>query len=486
MKVAIEKVRNNPYRDMDNYPLDEDHINMLMDNISKSGLWKNIEGRKANGNDEVELAYGHHRIAAARQLGITEVDIMISKMSEDEMIERMITENTTQRGNSTPAILDSVASIIRRLGYILLSNENYEELQQVNNSATQVAELFETLSSFETNKANLLKGHGIGERLINKYNSSLPNKATRQAISQLKETGKFKEILTQVQQRITKETEEAEQLAKKAEAKAEAKIKAEVEAKAKKIEEQIKKAKQLVEQAKIKAEAKVQAEAEATTKKLEEEAKKAKQLAEKAKTKAKADAEIKTEKLKEQKEKAKQAVEAAPKAKVDMKALMMFKQTYQADIFKRMVMQKHSKDGLQIIPMEQHVKLSTLLLNKFKEWNPKKDISTISEEFISSFIMPIFRTGKLNQATVDKEEQKLKWQKNYETRIKNAMADITHGIKMVRKGAQTLNEGFKEHSSMFHDTPGIRLVPKRIGDSINAMQKLKENFEDLLHSKHMI
>jgi len=477
MKVAIEKVRNNPYRDMENYPLDQDHIDMLMDNISKSGLWKNIEGRKANGNGEVELAYGHHRIAAARKLGMTEVDIMTSKMSEDEMIERMITENTTQRGNSTPAILDSVASITRRLAYVLLSNEDYEELQEVKDVRTKVQTCFGNEKSFDTNRGKIIQGLGLGEPLIRRYNISLPEKATKQAISQLKETGKFKEILTQVQQRITEEIEEEERLAKKEEAR----IKAEEETKAKLLAQQIKEA----EEAKIKAKAEAKVQAEIKAKNLAKQAEKQKQLAEEAKTKAKVKVKIKQKKSKKQKEKAKQAVKAAPEAKVDMKALMMFKQTYQADAFKRMVITKHSKEGPQIIPMEQHVKLATLLLNKFKEWN-KKDISTISEEFITRFIQPIFRTGKLNQAIVDKEEQKLKWQKNKEKRVKDAVDETIRCVKSIRKQAQTLNELFKENPLIFHGVPNIKYTAKRVGDAIDGLQKLKKNFEDLVKSEYVM
>lgn len=93
MKVKIKDLEPNPYRDIENYPIDEDKVTALIDSIGQTGFWDNILARKKDG--KFQLAYGHHRLAALKQVfhPTHEVDIPIKDLPDAIMIQVMANEN---------------------------------------------------------------------------------------------------------------------------------------------------------------------------------------------------------------------------------------------------------------------------------------------------------------------------------------------------------------------------------------------------------
>jgi len=196
MKVNVKDIDSNPYRNFDKYPIDQDHVDMLKATISRSGMWNNLEARKGE-NGSYQLAYGHHRIEAAKQLGMESINLNIVKLGEDGMIDRMVTENTTQRGYTTPAIYDSVRAIMKRLAYILLAND-------ADSLSTNVDKhLFKKEGSFEKCKGRMQSGEGMGERIIRRYNDSLSLREIRDAIAAMKSTGEVKALMKEVTEQIS-------------------------------------------------------------------------------------------------------------------------------------------------------------------------------------------------------------------------------------------------------------------------------------------
>ena len=49
MKVQIKQLEPNPYRDMNNYPMDEAKVKSLIGSIQQTGFWDNILARKKDG-----------------------------------------------------------------------------------------------------------------------------------------------------------------------------------------------------------------------------------------------------------------------------------------------------------------------------------------------------------------------------------------------------------------------------------------------------
>lgn len=93
MKVKIKDLRPNPFRDSEHYPIDQEKVESLKRSINKTGFWDNILARKTNGT--IEIAYGHHRLEALKQIYKLDdqVDIPIKDISDDDMLRIMLLEN---------------------------------------------------------------------------------------------------------------------------------------------------------------------------------------------------------------------------------------------------------------------------------------------------------------------------------------------------------------------------------------------------------
>jgi len=98
VKIKVTDLEPNPYRDIKNYPFDEQRIKDLMDAIDNSFFWPHLIGRRHKG--KVQIAFGHHRIEAAKRLKIKEIEMTIMPLTDGQMIQYMAQENI---GNNTDA-----------------------------------------------------------------------------------------------------------------------------------------------------------------------------------------------------------------------------------------------------------------------------------------------------------------------------------------------------------------------------------------------
>jgi ParB/RepB/Spo0J family partition protein len=93
LKVMLKDIEQNPFRDFKVYPLNEERIERLINSIKETGFWDNIIGRKKG--DKVEIAYGHHRVAALRRIYADkkEIEIIVRDFTDEEMLKIMGGEN---------------------------------------------------------------------------------------------------------------------------------------------------------------------------------------------------------------------------------------------------------------------------------------------------------------------------------------------------------------------------------------------------------
>lgn len=114
MRIQIGKLRKNPYRDFDLYPLDDEQIVRLSQSMTRVGMFPGISARPdPTEKGFYQIAAGHHRSAAAELAGLTEVEVNVENYSDEQMVEVMALENLAQRGYSASAILDAVAAYSR-------------------------------------------------------------------------------------------------------------------------------------------------------------------------------------------------------------------------------------------------------------------------------------------------------------------------------------------------------------------------------------
>jgi len=131
MKVQIKDLYPNPYRDMDNYPINREKVETLKASIKQTGFWDNIVAREVDG--KVQIAYGHHRLTALREAlpWETEVDIPIKPLSDSVMIQIMANENM-QEYSTSPATIDETVKVARQFLF-----DNPEVLSGVFNGTPQ-------------------------------------------------------------------------------------------------------------------------------------------------------------------------------------------------------------------------------------------------------------------------------------------------------------------------------------------------------------
>ena len=90
-QVRLSSLHHNPHRQMDNYPLIQSKIDTLCRSIEDVGLWEGIIARPAKSG--YQIAFGHHRVAAAKQAGLTTVSIIVRDLSDEQMLQFMGREN---------------------------------------------------------------------------------------------------------------------------------------------------------------------------------------------------------------------------------------------------------------------------------------------------------------------------------------------------------------------------------------------------------
>lgn len=106
MKVKVKDLRANPFRQIDKYPIIYDKVEKLKNSIAETSFWDNILARPRD--DVFEIAYGHHRLKAIRELGIEEVDIPVRDLDDKTMIKVMANENMEDWEPDTKVINETV------------------------------------------------------------------------------------------------------------------------------------------------------------------------------------------------------------------------------------------------------------------------------------------------------------------------------------------------------------------------------------------
>lgn len=114
MKLLLKDIRPNPFRDLTCNPLNEDKITELISSINDTGFWDNCVVRM-NSKGEPELAYGHHRVAAAIKVGLKEADFIVKDLDNVKMLQIMARENNETYRYSVLALLESVRGVVNAL-----------------------------------------------------------------------------------------------------------------------------------------------------------------------------------------------------------------------------------------------------------------------------------------------------------------------------------------------------------------------------------
>lgn len=89
--VLISSIDPNPWRNLTKHPYNKEKLKTLQRSIDQVGFWEGVIARKVGGR--YQLAFGHHRVEAARRLKLSRVDIIVRELSDREMVGFMGREN---------------------------------------------------------------------------------------------------------------------------------------------------------------------------------------------------------------------------------------------------------------------------------------------------------------------------------------------------------------------------------------------------------
>jgi hypothetical protein len=202
--IALSLIHPNPFRDFDLHPIDQAQVEKLRASIDADGFWASVVARKANGG--YQIAFGHHRIEAARAQSLETVPIEVRDLSDWQMVRMLASENATQRGSTAAACLDAVAAISKVLAYNLLRwdegsfGKKYPELP----------------FDYPRCRGQLEAGEGIGRTCVAAFmpKDAFSDPQIRAALATLKESGRMASIVAnssaQAEEELRAEQEAAE------------------------------------------------------------------------------------------------------------------------------------------------------------------------------------------------------------------------------------------------------------------------------------
>jgi len=127
MKVKIKDLEPNPFRDIENYPIDENKVRSLVNSINETGFWDNILARQKD--DRIQLAYGHHRLLAIEMAKGEdfEIDIPIKELNDETMIRIMAEENHDYYSTDVRIVDETIKQVYEYLK--LTYNLNYMSVE---------------------------------------------------------------------------------------------------------------------------------------------------------------------------------------------------------------------------------------------------------------------------------------------------------------------------------------------------------------------
>ena len=157
MKIMVKDLVSNPYRQMEKYPIDRAKVEALKTSIKDTGFWDNLLVRKKNG--KYQIAYGHHRLLAIRELGIEKIEAPVRDLEDAAMLRIMAEENI--EWSTSPAVInETVLAVKMFLDGELAKHETWEQVR----SNKFITTLFGNAGNF-----GRAKKEGVGQKIILKF-----------------------------------------------------------------------------------------------------------------------------------------------------------------------------------------------------------------------------------------------------------------------------------------------------------------------------
>lgn len=91
LNVPVGAVDSNPFRQLERYPYVERKLDTLVRSYADVGMWEGVIARQSG--NRYEIAFGHHRVEAARRAGFETVPVIVRPLTDEQMLQFMGREN---------------------------------------------------------------------------------------------------------------------------------------------------------------------------------------------------------------------------------------------------------------------------------------------------------------------------------------------------------------------------------------------------------
>ena len=160
MLVKVSRIEANPFRRLDHYKIIQEKVDELKNSINETTFWGGLLAREnPNKKGFYQLAFGHHRIEAIRQLEIKEIDIQIRDI-DDSLLLRMMANENLDTWKTTPAVINETVWAAKDFIEKEIKNKSYEQIR----ANKSISSLFDDEKGFRS-----AKGQGIGQPVLLRF-----------------------------------------------------------------------------------------------------------------------------------------------------------------------------------------------------------------------------------------------------------------------------------------------------------------------------
>lgn len=166
-KILLADLLPNPFRDLTRNPLDREKIEALKESISQTTFWDTLEARphpKESG--KYQLAFGHHRVAAAQELGLETANVSIYPFTDAVMLQKMANENSPS-WKTPPAVINETVWAAKQFLDDLL--DGYESLEEMKLDGLDLGHLDSFLEASDERAFSRLRNDGVGRRPLERF-----------------------------------------------------------------------------------------------------------------------------------------------------------------------------------------------------------------------------------------------------------------------------------------------------------------------------
>jgi DNA-binding cell septation regulator SpoVG len=478
MKIDINKLVANPFRDFELDPIDEHHVERLMASADDLGLWAAMPARRRE-DGCYEIACHHHLLEAANRLGIEKVEVIVENYTDHEMRRIMAVENLTQRGANTGPILDAVAAFAEEVSYEMLSDRFSEGRPSLKANVTGRRYVLDEGPGWKQIYA-AINGFTYEERedrvAEDPKSQLITTDAVQKAVKNLKDSGYMAARVAKAYAVVEQERAEDEARAAEVERKAEAKRQAEAEAARKREGEAILKAQREAEAKRKAAEASANDArkreaakvAEANRKAAETAAKVAegKRLRDEASRRLKIQKELDDKRAREAEERRKIQAQRDQETVYDTRCNQLFPDPDFAEAFRKAVT---GKGAQAVIARGDQLKVAKTIVEQAKQWKKFSD-QKVGTEFIREFINEMILSADADRRQEQKKRDAMMRAAQARVRVNKLWDEVKRGAFIIQRAMEEL---VRENQSWDKTADGDFPVNVDITNTFGILGKLE-------------